>query len=81
MAEIYALLDTGSTGRAASLDCSWRSKERDAGWAWLDRVEGGDSRQPETGPSRTTIQDVPLGANGTLIPIAGVIGDNGIFRS
>jgi hypothetical protein len=32
--------------------------KRDAGRARLDRVEGGDSRR--TGPSRPTIQDVPL---------------------
>ncbi len=69
---------TATPGRAASLDCSGRSEERDAGRARLDRVEGKDSRR--TGPSRTRIQDVPLGANGTLIPITGVIGDNGIFR-
>ena len=49
---------TGTPGRAASLDCSGRSKERDAGRARLDRVESGGSRR--TGPSRTTIQDVPL---------------------
>ena len=48
---------TGTPGRAASLDCSGRSKERDAGRARLDRVEGRDSRR--TGPSR--IQDVLLG--------------------
>ena len=69
---------TGTPGRAASLDCSGRSEGSDAGRARLDRVEGGDSRQ--TGPSRTTIQYVPLGANGTLIPSTGVIGDNGILR-
>ena len=43
---------TGTTCRAASLDCSGWSEERDAGRARLDRVEGGDSRR--TGPSRTT---------------------------
>ena len=32
--------------------------KRDTGRARLDRVEGGDSRR--TGPSRPTIQDVPL---------------------
>ena len=48
---------TGTPGQAASLDCSGRSKERDACRARLDRVEGRDSRR--TGPSR--IQDVPLG--------------------
>ena len=53
------------------------TKERDGGRARLDRVEGRDSWR--TGPSRTRIQDVPLGADGTLIPITGVIGDNGIF--
>ena len=42
-----------------------------AGRARLDRAEGGDPRR--TGPSRTTIQDVPLGdgnatfdGNGTI---------------
>jgi hypothetical protein len=44
--------------RAASLDCSEGSKERDAGRARLDRVEGGDLWR--TGPSRTTVPDVPL---------------------
>ena len=39
---------TGTTCRAASLDCSEWSEERDAGRARLDRVEGGDSRR--TGP-------------------------------
>ena len=33
---------TGTTCRAASLDCSEWSEERDAGRALLDRVEGGD---------------------------------------
>ena len=42
---------TGTTCRAASLDSSGWSEER-------DRMEGGDLRR--TGPSRTTIQDVPL---------------------
>ena len=49
---------TGTTCRAASLDCSEWSGKRDAGRARLDRVEGGDSQR--TGPSRPTIQDVPL---------------------
>ncbi len=31
---------------------------RQPAWAWLNRVEGGESRR--TGPSRTMIQDVPL---------------------
>ena len=40
---------TGTPGRAASLDCSGRSGESDAGRArFLDRVEGGDPRR--TGP-------------------------------
>ena len=57
---------TGTTCRAASLDCSGWSEERDAGGGRLDRVEGGDLRR--TGPSRTTIQDVPLGVgNGTFV--------------
>ena len=43
---------TGTTYRAASLDGSEWSEERDAGRVRLDRVEGGDSRR--TGPSRTT---------------------------
>ncbi len=49
---------TGTTSRAASLDCSEWSEEKGAGRARLDRVEGGDSRR--TGPSRTKIQDVRL---------------------
>ena len=44
---------TGTTCRAASLDGSDWSVERDAGRARLDRVDGGDSRR--TGPDRTTI--------------------------
>jgi hypothetical protein len=47
-----------TTCRAASLDCSEWSGERDTGRGRLDQVEGGDSRR--TGPSRITIQDVPL---------------------
>jgi hypothetical protein len=43
---------TGTTCRAASLDGSDWSVERDAGRARLDRRR--------TGPGRTTIQDVPL---------------------
>jgi hypothetical protein len=43
MAGVFA-----SLGWAASLDCSEGSKERDAGRARLDRVEGGDPRR--TGP-------------------------------
>ncbi len=46
-----------------------------AGYRWTGL------RAETHGPSRTTIQDVPLGANGTLIPITGVIGDNGIMAS
>ena len=46
------------TCQAASLDCSGWSEERNAGRARLVRVEGGDLLR--TGPSRTTIQDVPL---------------------
>jgi hypothetical protein len=46
----------GLERRAASIDCSGRSKERHAGRARLDRVEGRDSRR--AGPSR--IPDVPL---------------------
>ena len=65
---------TGTPGQAESLDCSGRSKERDAGRARLDRR---DSLRPGV---RTTIQDVQLGAIGTLIQITGVISDNGIFR-
>ena len=57
MAEIYASLDwynlPGSITRLLP-----RSKERDAGQARLDRVEGGEPRR--TGPSRTMSQDVPL---------------------
>ncbi len=49
---------TGTTGRAASLDCSEWNEYRDAGWALVDRIEGGNSRR--TGPSRPTIRDVPL---------------------
>ncbi len=44
---------TGTTCRAASLDCSEWSGKRDTGRARMDRVEGGDSRR--TGPSRTTM--------------------------
>ena len=65
---------TGTTCWAASLDCAGWCEERDAGrarTARLDRVERGDLRQ--TGPSRTTIQEVPLGVgnatsdgNGTI---------------
>ena len=57
---------TGTTCRAASLDGSEWSEERDAGRARLDRVEGGDSRR--TGPSRTTIQDVPLEVGHASVP-------------
>ena len=57
---------TGTTCRAASLDCSGWSEERDAGRARLDRVEGGDSRR--TGPSRTTTQDVPLEVGHASVP-------------
>jgi hypothetical protein len=39
---------TGTTCRAASLDCSEWGEERGAGWVRLDWVEGGDSRR--TGP-------------------------------
>ena len=57
MAEIYASLDRYNLpGRITRL-LPW-SKERDAGQARLDRVEGGEPRR--TGPSRTTSQDVPL---------------------
>jgi hypothetical protein len=51
---------TGTSCRAASLDCSEWSEERVAGRARLDWVEGGDSRR--TGPtrSRTKMQDVGL---------------------
>ena len=52
--------------RAASLDCYEWSEKRDAGWARLDRVEGGDSRR--TGPSRTTIQDVLLEVGHASVP-------------
>ncbi len=62
---------------AGPLDCSGRSEEGDAGRARLDRVEGRDSRR--TGPSRTSMQDVPLGANGTPMPVTGAIGDDGII--
>ncbi len=67
MAGIYASLD-----RITGPGCN-TSKEKDAGRARLDRVEGRDSWR--TGPSRTTVtmQDVLLGANGTLIPIMGVM--------
>jgi hypothetical protein len=51
---------TGTTCRAALLDCSEWSEERGAGRGRLDwaRIEGGDSRL--TGPSRTKMQDVRL---------------------
>ena len=72
MAGVYTWLDRNNLpGRVTRLlrwseergagrepGCSEWSEKRDAGWARLDRVEGGDSRR--TGPSRTTIQDVPL---------------------
>ena len=60
---------TGTTCRAASLDCSGRSEERDAGR--LDRAEGGDLQR--TGPSRTTIQDVPLGVGSATFDGNGTI--------
>jgi hypothetical protein len=48
----------GQPAGRRQLDCSEWSKERGAGRARLDWVEGGDSRR--TGPSRTKIQDVRL---------------------
>ncbi len=62
---------TWTTCRAASLDCSGWSKEKDAGRALLDRVEGGDLWR--TGPSRTTIQDVPLGVGNATFDGNGTI--------
>ena len=67
MARVY----TGTSCRAASPDRSEWGEERGAGRVRLDWVQGGDSRQTgppgrpghrdrATGPSRTTIQDVPL---------------------
>ena len=62
-------------GRATSLDCSGRSKERDAGRARLDRVEQRlTAERAEPDPRRA------VGTNGTLIPITGAIGDNCILR-
>ncbi len=40
----------------------------------MDRVEGG------LGRAGLGSKHVPLGADGTLIPMTGVIGDNGIFQ-
>ena len=44
------------------------SKERVAGRARLDRAESGGSRR--TGPSRTTIQDVPFEVGRATVPAA-----------
>jgi hypothetical protein len=44
---------TGTPGRAASLDCSWRSKERDAGRARLDRVRAETHGGPGRAGSKT----------------------------
>ena len=63
---------TGTTCRAASLDCSGWSEKRDAGRARLDWVEGGDLRW--TGPSWTMIQDVQLGVGNTTFV------ENGTFE-
>ena len=68
---------TGTTCRAASLDCSEWSEERDAGRARLDRVEGGDSRR--TVPSRTTTQDVPLEVGHASVPQQTTVTE--LFRS
>ena len=61
---------TGTTCRAAALDCSGWSEERDAGRARLDRVEGGDLRR--TGPSQTKIQDAQLGVGNATFDGTGV---------
>ncbi len=50
------------------------SKERVAARALLDRVERGGLRR--TGPSRATIQDVPLEVSHATVPAAN---GNGIF--
>ena len=60
---------TGTTCRAASLDCSGGSGERDAGR--LDRVEGGDSRR--TGPSRTTTKMYSWGVRNVTFDGTGTI--------
>ena len=62
---------TGTTCRAASLNCSGWSEERDAGRARLDLVDGGDARR--TGPSRTTTQDVQLGVGNATFDGTGTI--------
>ena len=61
---------------ATGLGPDW-SEERDVAGAGLERVEGADIRR--AGPNGPRASNVSLGANGTLIPVTGVIGDNGIF--
>lgn len=43
----------------------------------MERVEGADIRR--AGPNGPRASNVSLGAHGTLIPVTGVIGDNGTF--
>ena len=61
---------------ATGLGPDW-SEERDVALAGLERVEGADIRR--AGPNGPRASNVSLGANGTLIPITGVVGDNGTF--
>ena len=61
---------------ATGLGPDW-SEERDVAGAGLERVEGADIRR--AGPNGPRASNVSLGANDTLIPVTGVIGDNGIF--
>ncbi len=65
---------------ATGLGLDW-SEERDVARAGLERVEGADILVRQAGPNGPRANKVSLGANGTLIPITGVIGDNlnGIF--
>ena len=62
---------TGTTCRAASLDCSGWSEERDAGRARLDRVEGGDSRRTRAEPDHD--QHVQLGVRNVIFDGTGTI--------